>query len=79
MKLNTMQNFWQKGIDSLFWILRPKGQKALTHPMKNLIFWIELNTPVKILAFCISSFQSSWHFAFCIPRGTKHNLHLMHD
>jgi hypothetical protein len=25
---------------------------------------MELNTPMKILAFCISSFQSSWHFAF---------------
>jgi hypothetical protein len=35
---------------------------------------MELNTPMKILAFCISSFQSSWHFAFCIPWGTKHSL-----
>jgi hypothetical protein len=43
---------------------KPKSQKALTHPMKNLVFWMELNTPIKILAFCISSFQSSWHFAF---------------
>jgi hypothetical protein len=41
-----------------------KGQKALTHPMKNLAFWMELNTPIKILAFCILSFQSSWYFAF---------------
>jgi hypothetical protein len=41
-----------------------KSQKAFTHPMKNLVFWIELNTPIKILPFCISSLQSSWHFAF---------------
>jgi hypothetical protein len=45
---------------------KPKSQKALTHPIKNLAFWMELNTAMKILAFCISSFQSSWHFAFCI-------------
>jgi hypothetical protein len=65
MKLNAMQNFWQKGIHSLFWILTPKrpkkskSQEALTHLMKNLTFWMELNTPMKILAFCISSFQSN--------------------
>jgi hypothetical protein len=65
MELNTMQNFWQKGMYSPFWILasrdpkKPKSQKALTHPMKILAFWMELNTPIKILAFCISSFQSS--------------------
>jgi hypothetical protein len=35
---------------------------------------MELNTPIKILAFYISLFQSSWYFAFCIPWGTKHNL-----
>jgi hypothetical protein len=29
----------------------PKSQKALTHSMKNLAFWMELNTPMKILAF----------------------------
>jgi hypothetical protein len=45
---------------------KAKRQKALTHPIKNLAFWMELNTPIKILAFYISSFQSSWHFAFCI-------------
>jgi hypothetical protein len=54
-----MQNFWQKGIHSLFWIFVSRSQK-----MKNLTFWMELNTPMKILVFCISSFQSSWHFAF---------------
>jgi hypothetical protein len=54
MELNIMQKFWQKGI------------QALTHPIKNLVFWMKLNTPMKILAFCISSFQSSWYFAFCI-------------
>jgi hypothetical protein len=31
--------------------------------MKNLAFWIE---SMKILTFCISSLQSSWHFVFCI-------------
>jgi hypothetical protein len=63
MELNTMQNFWQNDIHSPFWILASRGQKksqkALTHPTKNLAFWMELNTPIKILAFCISSFQSS--------------------
>jgi hypothetical protein len=34
---------------------------------------MELNTPIKILVFCISSFQSSWYFVFCIPRGSKHS------
>jgi hypothetical protein len=46
---------------------KPKNQKALTYSMKNLAFWMELNTPIKILAFCISSFQSSWYFTFYIP------------
>jgi len=38
MELNTMQNFWQKGIHFPFWILASRGekksknQKALTHP-----------------------------------------------
>jgi hypothetical protein len=38
-----------------------KSKKAKTPhpPMKNLAFWMELNTPMKILAFCILSFQSS--------------------
>jgi hypothetical protein len=27
MELNTMQNFWQKGIHSPFWILASRGQK----------------------------------------------------
>jgi hypothetical protein len=35
---------------------------------------MELNISMKILTFCISSFQSSWHFAFCISWGTKHSL-----
>jgi hypothetical protein len=38
---------------------KPKSQKAFTHPMKNLAFWMELRTLMKILAFYISSFQSS--------------------
>jgi hypothetical protein len=45
-----------------FGLKRPKKKpKALTHPMKNLVFWMELNTPIKILVVCILSFQSSWH------------------
>jgi hypothetical protein len=28
MKLNTMQNFWQKDIHSLFWILASRGKKS---------------------------------------------------
>jgi hypothetical protein len=41
MELNVIENFWQKGIHSLFWILasrEKKSQKALTHPTKNLAF-----------------------------------------
>jgi hypothetical protein len=65
MKLNTMQKFWQKSIilHFGFWPQeakkRSKSQKVLTHPIKILAFWMELNTPMKILAFCILSFQSS--------------------
>jgi hypothetical protein len=40
--------------------------------MKNLAFWMELNTLMKILAFYILSFQNSWYFAFY--GGIKHNL-----
>jgi hypothetical protein len=32
MKLNTMQNFWQNGIYSSFWILASKGQKKPKSP-----------------------------------------------
>jgi hypothetical protein len=35
MELNTMQNFWQKGIHSLFWILAsrdPKKPKSFHQP-----------------------------------------------
>jgi hypothetical protein len=44
IELNIMQIFWQKGIHSPFWMLasrgqnKPKSQKALTYPMKNLAF-----------------------------------------
>jgi hypothetical protein len=54
--------------------------------MKKLAFWMELNTPMKILAFCISSFQSSWHFAFYISceletakEYEKVNMNLFYD
>jgi hypothetical protein len=37
MELNTMQNFWQKGIYSPFWILVSKGKKKKkpknSHPL----------------------------------------------
>jgi hypothetical protein len=61
-------NFFAKKVSMLhfgFWSqeAKKKSQKAFTHPMK-------------ILAFCISSFQSSWHFTFCIPWETKHNLNV---
>jgi hypothetical protein len=36
-----------------------------------------LNISMKNLTFCISSFQSSWHFAFYVPWRTKHNLKLL--
>jgi hypothetical protein len=39
-----------------FGFKRKKNQKALTCPMKNLAFWMELNISMKILVFCISSF-----------------------
>jgi hypothetical protein len=66
MKLNITQIFWQKDIYSPFWILASRGQKkakktkkTLVHLIKNLAFWMKLNTPMKILAFYISSFQSN--------------------
>jgi hypothetical protein len=60
-----------------FGLKRSKNQKALTHPIKNLAFWIELNTTIKILVFCFSSFQSNWHFTFFIPWETKHSHNQM--
>jgi len=82
MELNTMQVFWQKGGYSPFWILASRGQKRSKRASRgphegraiNSAFWMELNITLKILAFCIPSFQSSWHFAFCILWGTKHLL-----
>jgi hypothetical protein len=35
MKLNTMQNFWQKGIHSPFWILVSRDQKKGQKVKKN--------------------------------------------
>jgi hypothetical protein len=32
MELNTIQNFWQKGIHSLFWNLASTGQKKAKKP-----------------------------------------------
>jgi len=71
MELNAMQNFWQKGGYSPFWILVSSGQKKISkEPLEALMrainsaFWMKLNMTLKILAFYISSFQSSWYFAF---------------
>jgi len=68
-----MQKFWQKGGYSPFWILVSRGQKKPKRASKgshegnkNSAFWMELNMTLKILAFCIPSFQSSWHFTVCI-------------
>jgi len=61
MKLNTMQIFWQKGGYSSFWtfgLKRPKNPKELQEALMTAI------NPEEFLAFYISSFQSSWHFAF---------------
>ena len=64
MKLNTMQIFWQKSSYFPFWILASRGQKkkpkrASRGPHEGNKFCI-----LVLLAFCIPSFQSSWHFAF---------------
>jgi hypothetical protein len=55
--------FFKKSIYSPFWILASRGkkaknkkQKALTQNMKNLAFWMELNTPINFLTFWILSF-----------------------
>jgi hypothetical protein len=80
MELNAMQNIWQKGGYSPFWILASRGQKTQKEPQEALMrtinsaSWMELNMTLKILAICISSLQSSWHFAFYILWGTKHPI-----
>ena len=43
----------------------------------NSVFWMKLNMTLKILALCILSLQSSWHFAFWILWGTKHPLNCL--
>jgi hypothetical protein len=35
MELNPMQNFWQKGIHSPFWILASRGQKKKAKKPKS--------------------------------------------
>jgi hypothetical protein len=35
IKLNTMQNFWQKGIHSPFWILASRGPKKAKNPKSS--------------------------------------------
>jgi hypothetical protein len=35
MELNTMQNFWQKGIHSSFWILASRGKKKKAKKPKS--------------------------------------------
>jgi hypothetical protein len=64
--------FFILGFQLGFWISRRPGRpirrdgkkktkksKSPHPPIKNLAFWMELNTPIKILVFCILSFQSS--------------------
>ena len=59
-----MQIFWYKGGYSSFWILASRDQKNPKEPPKALMrainsaFLMELNMTLKILVFCISSFQS---------------------
>jgi hypothetical protein len=45
---------------------KPKSQKALTHPHKKFDILDETKHIHENFGICISSFQSSWHFAFCI-------------
>jgi len=52
---------------------KKEPQEALMRAI-NSAFWMELNMTLKILAFYISSLQSSWHFAFWILWGTKDPL-----
>jgi hypothetical protein len=51
-----------------------KKSKSLHSPHEKFSILDGTKHTMKILTFCISSFQSSWHFAFCIPRETKHSL-----
>jgi hypothetical protein len=77
-----MQNFWQKRSYSPFCILASRGKKKKTPKWAsrgfmttvNSTFWMKLDMTLKILVFCISSLQSSWHFVFWILWGTKHPL-----
>jgi len=73
-KMELKQKFWQKGGYSPFWILEAKKKNPQKNLMRaiNSVFWMELNMTLKILAFCIPSFQSNWYFVFCIFFGTKH-------
>jgi hypothetical protein len=76
MELNIMQKFWQKSDYSPFWILVSRGKKNSKEPLEalmraiNYVFWMEPNMTLKILAFCIPSFQSSWHFTFFLELNT---------
>jgi hypothetical protein len=64
-----MQNFWQKGIHSPFWILASRGKKKPKSPhLPHEKFGILDGTK-----HTRENFQSSWHFAFCIPWETKHS------
>jgi hypothetical protein len=69
IKLNTIQISWQKGGYSLFWILASRGQKnerdSRGHNEGNKFCILdEIKHHHKNFVFCISSFESSWHFAF---------------
>jgi hypothetical protein len=75
MELNTMQNFWKKVfiLHFGFWSqeAKKKSQKALTHPMKNLAFLDGTKHTHKNFGILYFFIPNSWHFAFCIPWGTK--------
>jgi hypothetical protein len=48
-----------------FGLKRQKKKPKSSHPHHEKFDILDgINTPMKIFAFCISSFQSSWHFAF---------------
>jgi hypothetical protein len=73
MELNTMQNFWQKGINSPFWILTSRGKKKSQkvkspHPPHEK-FSILDETKHTHKNFGILYFIVAKPLAFCIHRN----------
>jgi hypothetical protein len=59
-----------------FGLKRQKKKPKSSHPPhKKFGILVGTNTPMKILAFCISSFQNNWYFAF----NGELNTALVHD